>query len=55
MIRGTIDELRRRIMDTPMVRCDTIPWSMLGLSMAGWNGVVSLLLGVASLSLTWRR
>lgn len=52
---GTIDEIKRRIMGTPMVRCDSIPWSMLGLSMAGWNGVVSLLLGVGALSLTWRR
>ena len=52
---GTLDEIKRRIMRTPMVRCDAIPWSMLGLSMAGWNGVVSLLLGVGALSLTWRR
>lgn len=52
---GTIDDLKRRIMGTPMVRCDSIPWSMLGLSMAGWNGVISLLLGVGALSLTWKR
>lgn len=52
---GTLDQLKRRIMDTPMVRCDTAPWSMLGLSMAGWNGAVSLLLGVGALSLTWKR
>ncbi|MBX3503618.1 MAG: disulfide bond formation protein B [Alphaproteobacteria bacterium] len=51
----SLDELKRRIMGTPMVRCDTAPWSMLGLSMAGWNGVASLLLGVGALSLTWRR
>ena len=50
-----LDELKRRIMGTPMVRCDSIPWSLMGLSMAGWNGVVSLLLGVGALSLTWRR
>ncbi len=24
------------------VRCDAIPWQFLGLSMAGWNGVMSL-------------
>lgn len=50
-----LDELKRRIMGTPMVRCDDIPWSLFGLSMAGWNGVISLLLGVGALSLTWRR
>ena len=26
----------------PMVRCDEVVWSLLGLSMAGWNAVVSL-------------
>ncbi|NEX45227.1 disulfide bond formation protein B [Pseudotabrizicola algicola] len=29
------------------VRCDQVPWSMLGLSMAGWNMVLSL--GLAGL------
>lgn len=48
-----LEELKRRIMGTPMVRCDDIPWSMLGLSMAGWNALFSLVLGAAALSLTW--
>ena len=26
------------------VRCDAIPWQFMGLSMAGWNGVISLAL-----------
>ena len=52
---GTIDELKKRIMGTPIVRCDAIVWQMWGLTMAGWNGVISLLLGVGALSLTWRR
>ncbi len=26
------------------VRCDAIAWQMLGISMAGWNGLISLLL-----------
>ncbi|MCF6273209.1 MAG: disulfide bond formation protein B [Rhodobacteraceae bacterium] len=26
----------------PVVRCDDIPWSMWGISMAGWNGIISL-------------
>lgn len=29
-------------------RCDEIAWQMLGVSMAGWNGIVSLLLALAS-------
>lgn len=29
---------------SPVVMCDAIAWQMLGLSMAGWNMVISLLL-----------
>ena len=29
------------LMAAPLVRCDEIPWSLFGLSMAGWNAVVS--------------
>jgi disulfide bond formation protein DsbB len=32
----------------PVVRCDDIPWSLLGISMAGWNGIISL-----GLAATW--
>ncbi|WP_199555641.1 disulfide bond formation protein B [Sandaracinobacteroides hominis] len=30
------------LMHAPLVRCDQIPWSLLGISMAGWNALVSL-------------
>lgn len=33
------------LLRTPVVRCDEIPWSMLGLSMAAWNGLVALAAG----------
>ena len=36
------DELFAHIMQAPLVRCDEIPWSMFGLSMAAWNGIISL-------------
>ena len=39
----TVDDLFAR----PVVRCDDIPWSMFGISMAGWNGLVSI--GLAAL------
>jgi disulfide bond formation protein DsbB len=29
------------LMNAPLVRCDEIPWSLLGVSMAGWNAIVS--------------
>lgn len=31
-----------KILEAPVVRCDEIPWELFGLSMAGWNAVVSL-------------
>jgi disulfide bond formation protein DsbB len=34
----SLDEL----MKVPLVRCDQIQWSLLGISMAGWNAIISL-------------
>jgi disulfide bond formation protein DsbB len=36
------DLLDPTIVVAPVVRCDEVAWQMLGLSMASWNGVVSL-------------
>ena len=35
----------------PIVRCDQVQWELLGISMAGWNAIISLggALGVALL------
>ncbi|ULB12484.1 disulfide bond formation protein B (plasmid) [Cereibacter azotoformans] len=33
-----------RIMAAPVVRCDEVAWSLLGLSMADWNVIVSTLI-----------
>ena len=38
------DDLVAQIMATPMVRCDDIPWELFGISMAGWNAILSLCL-----------
>jgi len=35
-------EAARRMMETPLVRCDEIAWSLLGISMAGYNFLISL-------------
>ncbi|MEM9012743.1 MAG: disulfide bond formation protein B [Pseudomonadota bacterium] len=40
----TAEELLDRLMTTPVVRCDEVLWSFAGLSMASWNGVLSLAL-----------
>ena len=34
----TLDDL----MNVPLVRCDQVQWSLLGVSMAGWNAIISL-------------
>ncbi len=41
-------EALAKILEAPVVRCDDIPWELFGLSMAGWNAVVSL-----GLALIW--
>lgn len=48
-------ELLDQIMAAPVVRCDEVPWDMLGLSMASWNAILSF--GLAGLWLTslWLR
>lgn len=30
------------VMNAPMIRCDEAPWSLLGISLAGWNFLISL-------------
>ncbi|MGN3974606.1 disulfide bond formation protein B [Tsuneonella sp. SYSU-LHT278] len=29
------------IMNAPLVRCDQVPWSLFGISLAGWNALIS--------------
>jgi disulfide bond formation protein DsbB len=38
------DELFNQIMAAPLIRCDEVAWSLMGLSMASWNGLISLAL-----------
>jgi disulfide bond formation protein DsbB len=35
-------ELLDQILATPVVLCDEVAWSLWGISMAGWNGILSL-------------
>lgn len=42
---GDVADLRDQLLARPVVRCDEIAWSMLGVSMAGWNGLISLAVG----------
>jgi len=47
---ATTEELLKQIMQVPLVRCDEVQWAFLGISMAGWNAILSL--GGAA-AITW--
>ena len=40
----TPEQLMEQILAAPLVRCDEVPWEMLGLSMASWNAIASFAL-----------
>lgn len=44
----TTDELLDQIMEAPLVLCDQIVWDLFGISMAGWNALIS-----AGLAILW--
>lgn len=46
----TIEELRASLLATPAVPCDAVPWSLFGISIAGYNLIASLALAAASLT-----
>jgi disulfide bond formation protein DsbB len=50
----TLEALRAQIFAAPVVRCDEIPWSLFGISMAGYNVLVSLATGIGILCLLRR-
>lgn len=39
-----------QILNTSLIRCDEIPWSFLGLSMAGWNMLIAAGLGIYAIA-----
>ena len=39
---GSTKDLLKELMKVPLVRCDQVQWSLLGISMAGWNAILSL-------------
>ena len=47
-IRGLdVAQLREVLMQAEVVPCDAVAWSLFGISMAGWNLLLSALVGVA--------
>lgn len=43
---GGLDDLRAAILAAPVVRCDEIPWSLFGISIAGFSAIASLMLAL---------
>ena len=41
-----IDTLRQQLLATPVARCDEVLWSLFGISMAGYNTLLSVGLGL---------
>ncbi len=52
----TVEELRAQIMSAPVTRCDEVAWSLFGISMAGYNFLISAGLAGASVfaGLRWQ-
>ena len=45
---NSIEALRAQIMAAPVVRCDQVAWSLFGISMAGYNILISLALAAVA-------
>lgn len=51
---ANMDELLDRIMQAPLIRCDQAQWTFLGISLAGFNALLSIPAGLAVLFLVSR-
>ena len=52
---ASTEDLLRAVMDAPMVRCDEIQFEFLGISMAGWNAILSIAAALVILWLSFKR
>jgi len=50
----SIEEMRQRLLAQPVVRCDEVVWSLFGISMAGYNILISLALAAFAAMAGWR-
>ncbi len=50
----SVDALLAELLATPVVMCDEIPWSLFGISLAGYNMLISAALAVF-IAAIWRR
>ena len=52
---GSAGDVLNQIMNAPLVRCNDIQWSWLGISMAGWNAILSVATALLILWLSLKR
>jgi disulfide bond formation protein DsbB len=43
----SVESLREQMLQTPLVRCDQVTWSLFGLSLAAYNALLSLILAIS--------
>lgn len=51
---GSIEELRRKLMAAPVIRCNEVAWSLFGISLAGFNVLASSALALFSAAIGTR-
>lgn len=54
-VGGSGEDLLKAILAAPVIRCDQIQWAFLGISMAGWNAILSLSSALLILWLSLKR
>jgi disulfide bond formation protein DsbB len=48
-VTGSTAEILGAVLSTPLVRCDVAQWTLFGVSLAGYNAVLSTLIGAGTL------
>jgi disulfide bond formation protein DsbB len=51
---GSAEEVMKQILNAPLIRCDVAPWTLFGISLAGFNFLLSVGGAIAILSWIWR-
>ena len=46
---GSLEDIKAQIMDAPLTRCDEVPWSLIGVSLAGWNAIASAVMAAVAM------
>lgn len=51
---GSGGDIMKSVMDAPLIRCDVAPWTLFGISLAGFNFLLSAGGAIAILAGIWR-